>query len=102
MHQPPFLLNFQLLKTHLARRPLPLLLLPQLYCGNLSWDTTKDDLANLFGKYGQVDDAFIATDRETGRARGFGFVTLEANAAMTAAGELNNTVGCGSRLSGVE
>lgn len=45
----------------------------------------------LFQRFGQVEDAFIPLDRETGRPRGFGFVTLESNAAKSAAAELNNT-----------
>ncbi|KAG1671971.1 hypothetical protein FOA52_013343 [Chlamydomonas sp. UWO 241] len=63
----------------------------KLYVGNLSFDTSRDDLYNLFAKYGNVEDAFIPTDRETGRARGFGFVTLEAAGATQAMEELNGT-----------
>jgi cold-inducible RNA-binding protein len=48
----------------------------KLYVGNLSWNTGTEDLHNLFGNYGEVTDAFIPLDRETGRSRGFGFVTL--------------------------
>lgn len=39
----------------------------------------------------QVEDAFVATDRETGRSRGFGFVTMESTAALAAAQEMNET-----------
>ncbi|KAG2454091.1 hypothetical protein HYH02_001131 [Chlamydomonas schloesseri] len=63
----------------------------KLYVGNLSWDTRADDLTNLFSKFGTVEDAFVATDRETGRSRGFGFVTLEANAAKSACSECDGT-----------
>jgi RNA recognition motif-containing protein len=56
----------------------------KLYVGNLSWDTKTDDLYTLFGEFGAVSDAFIPTDRETGRARGFGFVTLDDAAARKA------------------
>lgn len=63
----------------------------KLYVGNLSWDTRSEDLSNLFSKFGAVEDSFIATDRETGRSRGFGFVTLESNAAKTAAAECDGT-----------
>jgi len=38
-----------------------------------------------------VEDSFIPTDRETGRSRGFGFVTMETNAATAAMGELSGT-----------
>lgn len=63
----------------------------KLYVGNLPWSATREQLAELFGQYGQVEDSFIPTDRETGRPRGFGFVTLESNAAKNAAAALNNT-----------
>ncbi|KXZ49916.1 hypothetical protein GPECTOR_19g367 [Gonium pectorale] len=63
----------------------------KLYVGNLSWETRADDLTNLFSKYGTVEDAFVASDRETGRSRGFGFVTLETNAARNACQECDGT-----------
>eukprot|EP00197_Chlamydomonas_leiostraca_P002033 CAMPEP_0202857426 /NCGR_PEP_ID=MMETSP1391-20130828/364_1 /ASSEMBLY_ACC=CAM_ASM_000867 /TAXON_ID=1034604 /ORGANISM="Chlamydomonas leiostraca, Strain SAG 11-49" /LENGTH=229 /DNA_ID=CAMNT_0049536221 /DNA_START=28 /DNA_END=715 /DNA_ORIENTATION=+ len=63
----------------------------KLYIGNLSWDTRKEDLSELFSKYGEVEDAFVATDRDTGRSRGFGFVTLDAGAADNAVSELNES-----------
>jgi RNA recognition motif-containing protein len=57
-----------------------------LYVGNLSFDTTSDDLMTLFGQYGSVTNAQIVTDRETGRSRGFAFVEMStgAEAAMQA------------------
>ncbi|KAG2486743.1 hypothetical protein HYH03_014668 [Edaphochlamys debaryana] len=63
----------------------------KLYVGNLSWDTRADDLTQLFSKFGNVEDAFVATDRETGRSRGFGFVTLESTAAKNACAECDGT-----------
>ncbi|KAF5836300.1 hypothetical protein DUNSADRAFT_6177 [Dunaliella salina] len=63
----------------------------KLYVGNLPWSATREDLSGMFSQYGPVEDAFIPTDRETGRPRGFGFVTMESGAAMAAAQELNNT-----------
>ena len=48
----------------------------KLYVGNLSFNTTSDDLRELFSQHGAVDSATVATDRETGRARGFGFVEM--------------------------
>jgi len=60
----------------------------KLYVGNLSFETTENDLRDLFAEYGTVTDVAILNDRETGRSRGFGFVTLsdatEANAAIAA------------------
>ena len=50
----------------------------KLYVGNLSFDTTSDDLMNLFGQYGTVTSAQVVTDRETGRSRGFAFVEMSS------------------------
>ena len=59
-----------------------------IYVGNVSWDTTDDELRSAFAVYGQVTSAQVAMDRATGRARGFGFVEMpnqaEAEAAMSA------------------
>lgn len=52
-----------------------------LYFGNLPWSTTDEDLAALVSQYGEVISARIATDRDTGRSRGFGFVEVPADAA---------------------
>ncbi len=60
----------------------------KLYVGNLSFQTTDDQLTQIFSEYGQVARASVVTDRETGRSRGFAFVEMataeEANAAMEA------------------
>ena len=48
----------------------------KLYVGNLSFKTTENDLQDLFSAYGAVNETAIITDRETGRSRGFGFVTM--------------------------
>jgi hypothetical protein len=48
----------------------------KLFVGGLSWDTTDQSLREAFEAYGEVTDAKVITDRETGRSRGFGFVTL--------------------------
>ncbi len=57
-----------------------------IYVGNLSFDTTERDLENAFLSYGEVQSARIATDRDTNRPRGFGFVEManqtEAEAAI--------------------
>lgn len=47
-----------------------------LYVGNLPHSTTEGDLRSAFAVYGPVDSVNIITDRETGRARGFGFVEM--------------------------
>ncbi len=49
----------------------------RLYVGNLNFRTTEESLEALFSNYGQVEDVAIITDRDTGRSRGFGFVTME-------------------------
>lgn len=57
----------------------------KLFVGGLSWDTTDDSLRASFEPYGEVTDAKVITDRDTGRSRGFAFVTFSDNAAATAA-----------------
>jgi len=49
----------------------------RLFVGSLSWETTADDLRSAFSEYGQVADAVVLAERDTGRSRGFGFVTME-------------------------
>jgi len=48
-----------------------------MYVGNLPWDTTEEQLSELFVSYGEVISSKIITDRETGRSRGFGFVEMD-------------------------
>ena len=48
----------------------------KLYVGNLSWNTDEHGLRSAFEAYGNVEDVRIITDRDTGRSRGFGFVTF--------------------------
>lgn len=59
-----------------------------LFVGNLNFQTTESDLQALFGPFGQIGRVHIAKDRETGRARGFGFVEMvnddEAKKAIAA------------------
>ena len=65
----------------------------KLYVKNLAWKTTDMELRNHFAKVGQVTDAKIIVDRETGRSRGFGFVTMpDADEAKTAIQTLNDTM----------
>ena len=60
----------------------------KLYVGNLSFETTENDLQDLFEQHGKVTDVALMMDRTTGRSRGFGFVTMndttEANVAIGA------------------
>ena len=52
----------------------------KLFVGSLSWNTNDEGLRESFSQFGEVLDAKVITDRETGRSRGFGFVTLESGA----------------------
>ena len=60
----------------------------KIYVGNMSFKTTEDTLRDLFGQHGTVDEVAVVNDRETGRPRGFAFVTMsnddEARAAIEA------------------
>jgi RNA recognition motif-containing protein len=49
----------------------------RLFVGGLSWETTDQDLRAAFGQFGVVTDAVVVTDRDSGKSKGFGFVTLE-------------------------
>lgn len=62
-----------------------------IYVGNLPFNTTAQDLENLFGQYGSVDSAAIINDRETGRSRGFGFVEMANDAGAKAIQELDGS-----------
>jgi cold-inducible RNA-binding protein len=48
----------------------------KLFCGGLAWGTTDETLRSAFEPFGEVTDAKVVQDRETGRSRGFGFVTF--------------------------
>ncbi len=57
----------------------------KLFVGSLAWATTDQSLAQAFSAAGTVTDAKVITDRETGRSKGFGFVTMStADEAQTA------------------
>ncbi len=61
-----------------------------IYVGNLSFDTTEDQVRELFAAYGAVERVNLITDRDTGRLRGFGFVEMsDASAAKAAIEGLN-------------
>lgn len=57
----------------------------KMYVGNLSWSATEQDVRELFAQHGTVTDISLPTDRETGRPRGFAFVTMETKEGMEAA-----------------
>ena len=57
----------------------------KLFVGNLAFQTTSQDLQELFGQAGTVESASVIEDRETGRSRGFAFVEMSSNAEAAAA-----------------
>ncbi|KAH7301504.1 hypothetical protein KP509_23G030100 [Ceratopteris richardii] len=59
--------------------------LHKIFVGNLSWSVDDAKLQNLFAQHGTVYDAKVMTDRETGRSRGFGFVTMSTEEEMNKA-----------------
>lgn len=62
----------------------------KLFVGGLSWDTNDQGLHDAFATFGQVIEAKVINDRDTGRSRGFGFVTLaDAGAAENAIREMD-------------
>jgi len=62
----------------------------KLFVGGLSWGTTDEGLHGAFSKFGEIAEAKVITDRETGRSRGFGFVTFANDeSAVSAIGEMN-------------
>ena len=68
----------------------------KLFVGNLSFQTTENDISTAFEAFGPIESVSIITDRETGRSKGFGFVVIsEADSADKAIAQMN-----GSQLDG--
>ena len=61
----------------------------KIYVGNLSFQTSENDLSDLFAQFGEVESAKIITDRDTGRSKGFGFVEMSEDNAEKAISQLN-------------
>ena len=62
----------------------------KLFVGGLSWGTNDDGLRQAFESFGEVEEVRVITDRETGRSRGFGFVTfIDGDAADRAVSEMD-------------
>lgn len=57
----------------------------KLFCGNLGYEVTTQDLKTVFGAFGAVCDAQVVADRDTGRSKGFGFIELSSDAEAQAA-----------------
>ena len=69
----------------------------RLYVGNLPYQMTEDELAQVFTQAGEVADVAIIVDRETGRSKGFGFVEMAEDAAAAAALQQLNGAQVGGR-----
>ena len=70
-----------------------------IYVGNMAYSMTEDELRDLFSNYGTVSSARLVTDRDTGRAKGFGFVEMaDANEANAAIEAINGTKQGGREL----
>ena len=61
-----------------------------IYVGNLPWSATEEQVQSLFADYGPVVSVKLVSDRETGRARGFGFVEIASEAVQAAVEALDN------------
>ena len=57
----------------------------KIYAGNLSYETTEEDLKKAFESYGAVESVTIIRDRETGRSKGFGFIEMSSGAEARSA-----------------
>jgi RNA recognition motif-containing protein len=73
------------------------LIVMKMYVGNLSFQTTNKDLETLFGQHGRVTDVHLPTDRDTGRVRGFAFVTMDSKQSMDAAIKATHGLDFGGR-----
>jgi len=62
-----------------------------LYVGNLPWSATEEEVRSLFATHGNVSSVKLVSDRETGRARGFGFVEMDDADAAGAVEALDGT-----------
>lgn len=62
-----------------------------LYVGNLPWSATEEEVQNLFATHGNVLSVKLISDRETGRARGFGFVEMDDSDASGAVQALDGS-----------
>ena len=79
-------------KAHVQIAPVRGTSLKNIFVGNLNFNTSEDELRQMFEAHGQVDRVSIMTDRETGRSRGFGFVEMaNAEEAERAIAALNGT-----------
>lgn len=69
-----------------------------MYVGNISFDSTRDELVEFYQQYGEVKDVYIPTDMNTGRSRGFAFVTMKEEDVPTAIEQTNGAQFLGRRI----
>ncbi len=69
----------------------------KLYVGNLSYDTTEDDLRTLFAQAGTVESVDLIKDRDSGRSKGFAFVVMGSQSEMEKAIQMFNSYSLGQR-----
>ncbi len=69
-----------------------------IYVGNLPWSANEEQVEELFAEFGQVLSVKLVSDRETGRARGFGFVEMDDAEAIAAVEALDNSLFGGRTL----
>ena len=70
----------------------------KLFVGNLDFATTEDQLSELFSQFGGISELKLITDRETGRSRGFAFITFDDAQTAEQAMELNGSEFGGRRI----
>ena len=70
----------------------------KIYVGNLSFQSTENDIRELFSQHGEVTEVKLVTDRDTGRPRGFGFVEMNESDARNAIGALDGAELDGRKL----
>ncbi|CAF2304138.1 hypothetical protein BRARA_D02818 [Brassica rapa] len=67
--------------------------LTKIFVGGLAWETQKDTMRRYFEQFGEIVEAVVITDKNTGRSKGYGFVTfMEAEAAMRACQNMNPVI----------
>jgi RNA recognition motif-containing protein len=62
----------------------------KLFVGGLAWETNDESLSHAFSQYGELVEAKVITDRDTGRSRGFGFVTFQDEGSAATARQAMN------------
>ncbi len=70
----------------------------RIFVGNLPFRTGSNELADMFGRFGEVQSADVVLDRDTGRSRGFGFVEMADDVGRAAIEELDGSDMDGRRL----